>query len=137
MGTGGLLGRWGTADVDSLLEWQTATGQDANSMNLDPLLVSESDLRPYLNSPVIDAGTPVAGITTDILGATRNATTPTMGAYEEGAPLPSVLDPTDVTATAVSDVQINVAFTPNPSSNNVVIVYNLTGIFTAPTVPHL
>ncbi|MBE7477771.1 MAG: hypothetical protein HS131_13715 [Ignavibacteriales bacterium] len=132
-GTGGLLGRWGTADVDSLLEWQTATGQDANSMNLDPLLVSESDLRPYLNSPVIDAGTPVAGITTDILGATRNATTPTMGAYEEGAPLPSVLDPTDVTATAVSDVQINVAFTPNPSSNNVVIVYNLTGIFTAPT----
>ncbi|NWG27955.1 MAG: choice-of-anchor D domain-containing protein, partial [Ignavibacteriaceae bacterium] len=132
-GAGGLLGIWGTANVDSLLEWQNVTLQDANSINLDPLLVSESDLRPYVNSPVIGAGTPVAGITTDILGVTRSVTTPTMGAYEQGAPLPSVADPTGVSATAISGTQIDVAFTPNGNNNNVVIVYNLTGIFTTPT----
>jgi len=39
-------------------------------------------LRPLDTSPLLNAGTPIAGITTDILGATRNATTPTIGAYE-------------------------------------------------------
>ncbi|MDZ7624300.1 MAG: hypothetical protein U5J96_07645 [Ignavibacteriaceae bacterium] len=77
-GAGGVLGIYGTTSTDTLSEWQTATGQDANSFNTDPLLVSESDLRPYLGSPVIGAGTPVAGITTDILGVTRNVTTPTL-----------------------------------------------------------
>ncbi|HSW56518.1 MAG TPA: choice-of-anchor J domain-containing protein, partial [Ignavibacteriaceae bacterium] len=45
----------------------------------------------------------------------------------------SVADPTGVTATAISGSQIDVAFTP--SGNNVVIVWNLTGTFTPPTVP--
>ena len=47
--------------------------------------------------------------------------------------LPAVIDPSGVTATAISSSQIDVAFTPNASSNNVVIVYNLTGTFTTPT----
>ncbi|RKY99290.1 MAG: hypothetical protein DRQ13_02575, partial [Ignavibacteriae bacterium] len=39
---------------------------------------------------------------------------------------------TSFTATAISDSQIDIAFTPNASNNNVVIVYNLTGTFTEP-----
>jgi hypothetical protein len=46
--------------------------------------------------------------------------------------VPAVLNPSAVTATPISDVQINVAFTPNANSNNVVIVFNTTGIFTDP-----
>jgi hypothetical protein len=41
-------------------------------------------------------------------------------------------NPTGVTATAVSTSQINIAFTPNGATNNVVIVWNNTGVFTAP-----
>ena len=44
-----------------------------------------------------------------------------------------VADPTGITASAVNDTQIDVAFTPNASNNNVVIVWNNTGTFTTPT----
>ncbi|NWG27304.1 MAG: T9SS type A sorting domain-containing protein [Ignavibacteriaceae bacterium] len=44
-----------------------------------------------------------------------------------------ISDPTNVTATPVSYSQINVGFTPNSNNNNVIIVWNLTGIFTTPT----
>ena len=43
-----------------------------------------------------------------------------------------VNDPTGVSATSVSNSQINVAFTPNGASNNVLIVWNTTGTFSAP-----
>ncbi len=42
-------------------------------------------------------------------------------------------DPTGVSATAISNSQIDIAFTPNMSNNNVVVVWNQTGIFNAPT----
>ncbi len=87
-GTGGVLGYYGGTDYTTLADWQTATGQDANSLNADPLLVSSTDLRPLSTSPLLNAGLPIAGITTDILGAVRNATTPTIGAYEESVVVP-------------------------------------------------
>ncbi len=42
-------------------------------------------------------------------------------------------DPSGITATAVSNNQIDVAFTTNASNNNVVIVWNNTGTFTTPS----
>lgn len=87
-GTGGILGRWGTTDVLTLVDWQIATTMDANSISADPLYSSNSDLRPQLGSPLIGAGVPVAGITTDVLGVLRDITTPTIGAYEEGIVAP-------------------------------------------------
>lgn len=44
-----------------------------------------------------------------------------------------ILNPTNVSATAVSSSQINIGFNTNSSNNNVVIVWNLTGTFTTPT----
>lgn len=81
-GTGGTLGQWGTTNTLTLLDWQTASTQDANSISANPQFASVSDLRPLFGSPVIDAGAPVAGITTDILGAVRDSLNPTLGAYE-------------------------------------------------------
>uniref|UniRef100_UPI0025B954F0 choice-of-anchor J domain-containing protein n=1 Tax=Ignavibacterium sp. TaxID=2651167 RepID=UPI0025B954F0 len=72
-------------------------------------------------------------MTNDFDGQARNATTPDIGADEYTYVPPAVADPTGVTAAAISYQQINVAFTPNSSNNNVVVVWNLTGTFTTPT----
>ena len=46
---------------------------------------------------------------------------------------PVASDPASFTATAIGSSQINLAFTPNASSNNVIIVWNSTGSFTTPS----
>lgn len=74
----------GTAQT-TLAGWQGAFSGESGTTLGDPLLNSTTNLRPQPNSPLLSAGTPISGITTDILGVTRNATTPTIGAYEQGA----------------------------------------------------
>ncbi len=44
-----------------------------------------------------------------------------------------VNNPASFTATPISEQQINLSFTPNANNNNVVIVWNQTGVFTTPT----
>ncbi|MGQ9643831.1 MAG: beta strand repeat-containing protein, partial [Ignavibacterium sp.] len=132
-GAEGVLG-YLTSNITTLADWQTATGQDANSINLDPKFVSDTDLHinPAFNN--VDAkAVYLASVPVDFDGQTRNASTPDIGADEYTYIPPSVDDPTGVTATAISYQQINVAFTPNASNNNVVVVWNLTGTFTAPS----
>ncbi len=80
-GTNSHIGYWG-GDRTSLADWKTASGQDANSISSNPLYVSTSNLKPFNTSPLINAGTPISGITTDIDGTTRNSSTPYIGAYE-------------------------------------------------------
>jgi hypothetical protein len=70
-------------------------------------------------------------ITVDYDGNTRSGT-PDIGADEFAGLFAGVLNPSGVTATVMASSQINVSFTPNPSNNNVVIVWNLTGVFTIP-----
>jgi hypothetical protein len=65
----------------TLVAWQTATSQDMNSLAIDPLYTSSTNLALLPGSPVINAGVSIAGITTDITGATRG-NPPAMGAYE-------------------------------------------------------
>jgi len=86
-GVGPFVGYLG-GDQVNLAAWQTATGQDLNSMSADPEFTGLTDLRPASTSPVLAAGTPIAGITTDYLGVTRSATNPSMGAYEMGVVTP-------------------------------------------------
>ncbi|HEV7454124.1 MAG TPA: hypothetical protein VGO07_02590, partial [Candidatus Saccharimonadales bacterium] len=71
-----------TADQATLANWQAASSQDANSISVDPEFTDpvQGDLTPTV-SPVGNLGEPV-GITTDINGVTRSATTPDMGAFE-------------------------------------------------------
>jgi hypothetical protein len=83
-GTQGVLG-FLSADVTTLTALQTAFGQNVNSLNVNPDFNSNTNIRPNLGSPVLNAGTPILGLTIDYLGVTRNVTTPSMGAYENGA----------------------------------------------------
>ncbi len=46
--------------------------------------------------------------------------------------VPAILNPSGVTATPISSSQIDVAFTPY-AGNNVILVFNNTGVFTTPT----
>lgn len=99
-GTGGTFGSFNGADVASLSAWRTAVGQDGNSFNSDPKFINPNgtsltvDLHidPALSTPVESSGTPVADITADFDGDTRNITTPDVGA-DEGAftPLPTIV----------------------------------------------
>ncbi|MEJ5245484.1 MAG: right-handed parallel beta-helix repeat-containing protein [Bacteroidota bacterium] len=70
-------------DCVSLNDWQAVVTQDLNSVTLNPLFNSNIKLIPFTGSPVVGLGTPIATVTTDILGNARSATAPTLGAYEQ------------------------------------------------------
>ncbi|MBF9142772.1 beta strand repeat-containing protein [Hymenobacter properus] len=78
------IGRLNGTDATTLAAWQTATGQEANSLSVDPQFVQTTtvpfDLTPT-NSALNNVGTPITGVTVDFTGATRS-TTPDIGAYE-------------------------------------------------------
>lgn len=65
----------------TLAAWLTLTGQEASSINGNPLYTSATDLTPLAVSPLKDAGTPLAYVTSDIAGFARGSS-PDMGAYE-------------------------------------------------------
>ena len=75
-------------DHTTLPLWLSSTQGDANSLNVDPLFISPTnlDLQTAPPSPLIGAGQTIAGITFDILGRARG-NPPAIGAYEPlGAP---------------------------------------------------
>jgi hypothetical protein len=87
-GSGGVLGSYNSADLATLAAWQSATGEDAASVNEDPLLVNAAgtaatvDLHALPGSPANNRGTPIAGVTADYDGQARSATVPDIGADE-------------------------------------------------------
>ena len=88
--TNGNVGFWNNAATPTLANWQTASGQDANSKSKQVFFVSATDLH-LTGSSVGDAdlaGTPIAGITIDIDGQTRHPVFPYMGADEGNIPIP-------------------------------------------------
>jgi hypothetical protein len=96
-GTGSVLGVFNAVDTPTLADWQTATGQDANSIPSAPSFVtpdgsaSTANLHVQAGSAVIGAGTPIAttlafpltGISNDVDGQNRNTSTPDIGADEK------------------------------------------------------
>jgi len=80
----------------------------------------------------IQVSSPVV-INDDFDGNTR-ALVPDIGADEfAGLSLASVINPGGVFTTLISSSQVDVAFTPNASNNNVLILWNNDGAFTAPS----
>lgn len=78
--TGSNLGYWGAARVN-LATWQLASTKDAHSVSVDPMFASATDL--HVSSPAIfGKGTPLAEVSTDIDGETRNLVAPCIGADE-------------------------------------------------------
>ena len=82
--TGTVVG--GTNSV-TLTDWQTTTGKDANSLNINPVFVSSTDLHLLgsnpSNFPLFSGGTTIPEIMEDIDCASRSIVAPTIGADEE------------------------------------------------------
>ncbi len=78
-GTGGVFGYFNGANKTSLSAWQTAVGQDANSLNLDPLFIDPTNTTPNLhvqNTSQADLVGAALGVTDDYDGDTRASFTP-------------------------------------------------------------
>lgn len=115
-GTGGVLGLFNTVDQVALTDWQTATGQDANSLNVDPLYVSATDLHLQSGSPARDLAFDIATITDDFDRQNRPGanTTKDIGADEVDGTAPIFRDaqPTALVTPADTDIRsANVPFT--------------------------
>lgn len=78
---GRVLGEWMNTRYKSLSEYKAASGQFTNSISVFPSYISMENLETkssFLNG----AAKAYAGISDDINGVTRDATTPDIGAYE-------------------------------------------------------
>lgn len=79
---------YSTSNQNTLSNWQTASGKDANSKNVDPSFASTTDLHSTstdLNaagSPVTTAGGDAINLSVDFEGDSRDGTTPDIGADE-------------------------------------------------------
>jgi PKD repeat protein len=78
--SGANVGYW-TANTATLAAWRTSSSRDANSVSMNPDYFGTADL--HVNTPAFNnLGTPVSGLTDDIDGQTRDASTPDIGADE-------------------------------------------------------
>ncbi|QQR73046.1 MAG: DUF11 domain-containing protein [Holophagales bacterium] len=82
VGKVGSLSQGSGTELTALGDWQTTTGKDANSLTVDPLFTSPTDLHLQLTSPMLQAGTALASVTDDIDGDPRPASAPDIGADE-------------------------------------------------------
>jgi PKD repeat protein len=82
---GSNLAYYDNGNTATFADWQTASGFDANGVNVNPGYYSEFDLHVCSDS-LNNAGTPLALVTDDIDGQVRSASTPDIGA-DEFAPL--------------------------------------------------
>jgi len=82
---GGTMGKYKTStNYSSLSAWRTATGKEANSLNVNPNFTSTTDLH-ITSSGVAQQGTTALNtpsVNIDIDGQTRSTTTPDIGADE-------------------------------------------------------
>lgn len=80
-GAGTYSSHWDGTTVDGLAAWQTLTNQDANSLSINPLFASSSDLHVG-EVDLNKAGAPLSEVTEDIDGEARDQLTPDIGADE-------------------------------------------------------
>jgi len=122
-GTNANVGYYNGVKYNTLAAWKTITSKDANSININPAspfggsgqLTSLTDLHWVSKPSASFGGSPVTGITTDIDGATRNATKPYMGAHE-GPSLVSI-EKTNSTVPAEFILKQNYPNPFNPATN--------------------
>ncbi len=120
--------------VADLPTWRTqfTLNQDSSSQDLNPLFVSTTDLHLQSTSPLDGDATPIAGITVDFDGDTRNVTNPDIGA-DEFAPATNPTGVGNASPNPVAQggaVTLSVTVTPgtNPTSTGVAVTGDLTEI---------
>ena len=115
-GTNNFVGYGSAADRSSLQIFAASIsptapviGRESGSANSDPNFTSASNLTFAGSTPASLSGTTVSGITTDILGTARDATRPTIGAYE------TVQSQNDKSAPVFSNLSITNGISPTVS----------------------
>lgn len=124
-GLGANIGYINSANVATFAAWQTASAQDAASLNVDPAFTSTSDLHTTATG-LSKAGITISSITDDFAGTLRT-NAPDIGAYEFSS------NPV-VTTTAASGVSCgNATFNGTVNPNNATVT---TGFDFGPTVSY-
>lgn len=79
----GVLNKLSGVNYTNLNTWRAAVPYDMGSVFGNPNFTNSGrvDLRSF-NSLLRNVGTPIAEVTTDLFGSVRNATAPSLGAYE-------------------------------------------------------
>ena len=77
----GAVGLFQGTVANTIANWRSLTGQDANSLAVNPSFFSPTNLHLFFDSPLDNLGVAIAGITTDIDNQAR-AAAPDMGADE-------------------------------------------------------
>jgi len=108
--TGSSFAYWNGTTYSTLSAFQSATGKDVNSQSADPQYYTSTDLH-IKNTSLKGAGEPVAGVTTDIDGETRNPTTPDIGADEFTVPendagIAAIIQPAAIICEGSHDVRV-------------------------------
>jgi hypothetical protein len=86
------VGQYGGVDQLTIVDWRTATGQDANSINGDPQFVNPNGTSATVNlhitttSPARLSGTPIASVANDFDNDPRPPIKPDIGADQVIAP---------------------------------------------------
>ncbi len=123
-GTGGFVGLYNAVDQTTLANWQTATGQDANSLSVDPLFVnpngtaSTGDIHIQSGSPVLAMGIAVVGISNDFDNDGRD-NPPDIGADERNAPTSVATTLTADPATGTYGGTVNLSATLTDGTNGI------------------
>src|SRR5262249_48854140 len=122
-GTNGFVGAFLTNDVP-LVAWQADTGQDGNSISIDPQYINPNgnaatgDLHIFGTSPCVGAGLTIAGITNDFDNDPR-LNPPAIGADQPPAapsPTPTATFTPTPTATATFTPTATATFTPTATA---------------------
>jgi hypothetical protein len=113
------VGRVGTTDYTTLLDWQGFTTQDANSVFGEPGFISSTDLHINTAFPSVvnNAGLTLAAVTDDIDGDLRQ-NPPDIGADEYVYDPPACLPPTAQNASGMTDVSAILDWTENGTAGN-------------------
>ncbi|MEI6682636.1 MAG: T9SS type A sorting domain-containing protein [Bacteroidota bacterium] len=106
----------------TLAAWQTATTQDANSLNIDPAFISATDLHPTATG-LMKTGTFLPAVPVDYTGAGRT-TPPDIGAFQFSAN--PVVTTTAATAVTLTSATLNGSINPNNASVTTGFEYGLT-----------
>ena len=79
------VGQIATTASTTIANWRTATGKETNSISVDPLFLSTTNLHLGCGSPLVGAGTTIAGILNDF-DLNGRLSPPAIGADEPVAP---------------------------------------------------
>ncbi len=130
-GTGSMFGYY-NGNVSDFASWKSVIGLDANSMNVDPVFTSPTNLT--ITNTALVAGSPIIGVTTDFDGSLRNVTTPTIGAYEYLLTTITTANSASITY-GTANVNLMGTVTPNPVSGSIQFFINGSSVGSASVNP--